>query len=464
MTGAGKVTRLSLAMRLLVPVLVILGAVSLVFALAGADQEMKCYSKGFDHDGDGWAGLQSSDPDTKTAYRQFSFSGGLRLNCPAGYVKFIDDCNDRDENVHPKHAEVGFNAHDDDCDGVTDEPMFEARPNTTSSFRFQVDINSQAALDHASELFAQVSYASLADSDNLRQTGKFAVHPSGNRHTVQLAVSNLAPLTAYRAQVTFLTRDGNGNYQPIGPVLADSDWHYTITDGQGAEGRTRATIIERGFAEYRASNQGMVGYRGTVDPDGTRYGADRDEAWCTEFYVWVTKTNLRRMAGRDSWDEMIEYFRNARSFLPETQLATAAVPGDYLVMDTDGDGKKNHSGMFLAYEASHDRAWTLEGNSGNAVKVAKRKTEIRGIGHLPPDRLTNLTEPPPPAVGVVMPAECKEIRARITSLERDRDRWQARLDRASPSMKADLARRIRDLNSQIETATNDYRRCLARAR
>jgi hypothetical protein len=425
----------------------------------GGEHSMKCYSDGFDRDGDGYAGLTAAD--ARTAYQMITWNGSLRLHCPDGYVRAIGDCNDRDPEVHPNHAEIGLNGRDDDCDGVVDEPTFAAaRASTSSAFWFEIALNSQILVDHAQALFAQVSYASLADSANLLQTAKIAVHPADRRQTVEVAVSNLSPVTVYRAQVAFFTRDAAGNYQPIGPTLGDDDWYYAMTDGRDAETRTRAAIVQRGLAEYRQSNEGKVGYRGTQDRDGTRYGAGRNEAWCTEFYVWVTKVKLRGIAGRDSWDEMIDYFRAAGSFLPAADLARRAVPADYLVMDSDGDGKKNHSGMFLAYESAQGRAWTLEGNFGNAVRVWTRKSEIQGIGHLTPELLKNIVSPPPPAVGVVMPPECRGIQERIDALDLDLERVQARLAGASGPGKSSLLARIDDLNRRRDAAKRDYRQCL----
>jgi hypothetical protein len=164
------------------------------------------------------------------------------------------------------------------------------------------------------------------------------------------------------------------------------------------------------------------------------------------------------------WDEVIDYFRDAHSYLPASDLDSRAVPADYLVMDSDGDGKKNHSGMFLAYESGQDRTWTLEGNSGHGVRVRTRNSEIRGIGHLTPALLKNTSNPPPPAVGVVMPEECKEIRARIDSLEDDLERWQERLEGASPAGKENLMRRIGEINDTLDEARQEYQECLDEAR
>lgn len=433
------------------------------FPAHAGEHSMKCYSEGYDKDGDGYAGLNAED--ARTAYKMFTWSGKGRVDCPDGYVRMVSDCNDRDPEMRPNHAEIGFNGHDDDCDGVIDEPTFAlARSSTDSKFWLKIEINSQDVIDHTADLFAQVSYARLDDSENLHQTSNYLVHPAGQRHVVELAVTDLTPLTVYRAQVTFFTLDAQGAYEQVGPTMADVDWHYAVTNGRNTETCTRFTIIERGFQQLRESQMGLVGYRGTKSIDGTRYGADRNEMWCTEFYVWVTKLNLRRIADVEMWDDAIDYFRDADSLLPASDLDGGAVPADYVVMDSDGDGKKNHSGMFLAYESGKSRAWTLEGNSSNGVRVRTRRTEIRNIGHLTPELLKNTSNPPPPAVGIVMPDECKEIKTRIDSLEHDLERWQARLDHASPAGKDELMRRISEINDDIDEAKQEYRECLDEAK
>ncbi len=441
----------------------LIGALLDVAPALGDEQSMKCYSDGFDRDGDGYAGLNAED--ARTAYREITWNGSLRLNCPSGYVRMVGDCNDRDGEVHANRSEVALNGRDDDCDGVIDEPTFSpARRNSSSAIWFDVALNSQDLRDHDASLFAEVVYARLAESSTLQRTSKLAVHPADRRPTVQVAVSGLLPATVYRAQVNFFTREGHGAFEPIGPTLAADDWYYTMTDGNDPESRTRAAIVQRGFLELEESRAGRVGYRGTVKVDGTRYGADRNEAWCTEFYAWVAKVKVRGIAGRDIWSEMIDYFRDAHSYLPAADLATRALVADYVVMDTDGDGKKNHSGMFLAYESAENRAWTLEGNAGNGVRVKTRKPEIRGIGHLTLALLQNIENPPPPAVGVGIPAECKAISDRIGDLEADIGRVQSRLAGASPPMKADLMSRIEELNARIDAVKREYRQCLDAAR
>lgn len=428
---------------------------------AGGEHEMKCYSDGFDRDGDGYAGLNAED--ARQAYWMKKWSGELRVNCPKGYVRFYDDCDDLDPAVHPNQAEVALNGRDDDCDSVRDDPslFYSGSRNTSSSIRFGVRLNARELLDHADELFAQVSYASLENPDDIETSAKLSVHPSDGRPaTVEVGVANLRPATVYRARVDFFTRDASGHFQELSPGSPENDWYYTITDGADAEGHARARLVQRGLVELAASAVGSVGYRGSEDVDGTRYGAERNEGWCTEFYVWVTRSSVRGLSGLDTWDDMIDYFRDAHAYLAARDLSTQARPGDYLVMDSDGDGKKNHSGMFLAYEAARDRAWTLEGNSGNGVRVRTRRSEITGIGHLASLLETEGYRPPPPAEGARVPEECRRILDLIPPLERRIERLQERQAGASPSMKAQLIENIEELRRRIDATRGDFRRCL----
>jgi hypothetical protein len=351
-------------------------------AVAG-EHSMKCYSEEFDSDGDGYARL--SEAEAQAASRTFSWSGKGRVNCPRGYVRFYGDCDDGDPNVNPGKGEVGFNGKDDNCNGVIDEPTFvyypEGNRNTTYNFRLTVNLNSQAITDHLGHLFAEIEYAALRDSGNTSRYGKVRVNQYSRQNNVAhltLTVGDSA--TAYRARVTFFRRLDSGQFEQVG---GRSDWYYTMTDGEIEKTQKRARMVWKGLAEYGASLDGEVGYRGTADVDGTRYGADSNELWCSEFYSWVTKAWLRGFSRFDTVEEAVDYFRGYDTYFAPSDVPQWAAPGDYLALDTNDDGRKNHSAMFLAYEREHDRVWTLEGNSGNKVKVRKRGCDlIIGLGHI----------------------------------------------------------------------------------
>lgn len=373
----------------ILPVLMGGGAIPEVVPVVAAEKHsMKCYSEGFDRDGDGYAGLSAAD--ARTSYKLFEWDGKLRTNCPSDYVRFVADCNDLDPNVNSGKGERGFNGKDDNCNGVIDEPTVvysaQGNNNTTYSFRMRVNLNSQDILDQkeAGRLYGEVQYARLRDSANVVTKGKFLVnmfYPQSSAARIDVAVSNSDSATVFKAKVGFFRRTNDGKFDQIGDW---SDWYYTMTDGELDKTKTRARIVLKGLKEFSDSENGVVGYRGTVDVDGTRYGADRNEGFCTEFYVWVTKPWLTGVAGNDTWEDMIDSFKHHHAYYSPSEIPTRAAPGDYLPMDSNDDGKKNHSGMFLAYDTSSNLVWTLEGNIGNKVVVKNRAldTEIKGLGHL----------------------------------------------------------------------------------
>ena len=352
------------------------------------DHSMKCYSDGFDRDGDGYAGLKTED--ARSAYRLFKWDGKGRTNCPPNYVRFINDCNDLDPNVNAGKPERGLNGKDDNCNGRVDEPTFEyfeeGNHNTSYGFQMLVNLNSQDILDQkaAGRLYADVEYARLKNSENVLKREKFLVNMFDRETSaarISVAVSNSDSATVFRARVHFHRRSADGKFHKLGLW---SNWYYTMTNGELDKTRTRARIVLKGFKEYSDSLNGLVGYRGTEAIDGTRYHADRNEIWCSEFYVWVTKHWLPGISGSDTYDDLIDFFKDNHSFYSSAEIPSRAAPGDYLPIDSNADGKTNHSAMFLAYDTSKNLVWTLEGNSGDKVDVNTRSlaTEIKGLGYL----------------------------------------------------------------------------------
>ena len=77
-------------------------------------------SEGYDRDGDGYAKLTAAEAIVPRF--EMEVDG---MHCPAGYVDQYGDCNDEPgvgANIHPRRMEIGYNAVDDNCSGVNNEP------------------------------------------------------------------------------------------------------------------------------------------------------------------------------------------------------------------------------------------------------------------------------------------------------------------------------------------------------
>jgi hypothetical protein len=356
-------------------------ALAILLGLGAHDAEAGsryCYPAAYNQDGDGYADLRGLSPTN----RLFRVEADT---CPGDSVIRYGDCNDDDRNVHPGRGEVGYNGIDDNCRNGVDEPTFEyyatGNQNTATSFRIAVYPNRLDALAAALDknLYADIEYARLSNSANPTVVRKVRVLSA--ECLINLTLTGLNSATVYRVRVTFYRKPADSlSYQRIG---VPSDWYYTITDGTIPKTHTRALIVLKGFKELSESDNGQVGYFG-VEPDGTRYGADEGEAWCSEFYAWVTETWLIGVSGQHYSGGLIDLFDAAGSYYPGSEIATRAAPGDYLPVDTNEDGEINHSAMFLAYDSSQasPQVWTLEGNYSNSVQVASRNFDHETRWHL----------------------------------------------------------------------------------
>ncbi len=263
------------------------------------------------------------------------------------------------------------------------EPAYSALGigNTASGFTFAVKINS-AQIAAMKDLRAQVQYAPLHSSTQLQrgpmQSVNVGVIP-GKAAFVNVNVTGLKETTMYRAFLNLYNADGNH--------LAQSDPYYTTTTGSDPKSIIRTRMVLKGLKEFWDSEQGFVGKNGTVAVDGTRYGADVGEAWCSEFYSWVASGNLKNFGGIGHFKDLMEKFRAAGGFYNRSAIPRTARRGDYLAMDTDDTLGTNHSGMFLAYEKmanGSEFVWTLEGNSGKKVRVNRRPFNdvFTALGHI----------------------------------------------------------------------------------
>ena len=357
---------------------------------------VKCWKAAIhDLDNDGFANqfAQVSDRETVIA------NDAERLNCPTGYVKARGDCDDNNSKVHPRQLEAFGNGVDDNCNGLVDEPQVRYFPhgvaNTSSSFNMKFDVKDQAVLNAYRSPFSSLSYVieyqALSNTAHtfttpLRSLTRYSDYGAHSRFDVRL--SGLDPSTVYRARVQLYKtsrvslRDRFGSRSRVivrsYPMGDFSEWYYTATDGESRIERERTSIVLRGLYEYYISeHRGATGYRGTNYVDGTRYGADKGELWCSEFYSWTVGTQAHQMGHRSNVSAVLSFFSGylSRVLSPSHNRLEKAERGDYLALDTNGDGSANHSGMFLAYDDARGKMWTLEGNTSgvNHVGYASRR-------------------------------------------------------------------------------------------
>jgi hypothetical protein len=385
-------------LRLEIPLSLRRFALALAIALAGvgpqaaaaATVEIDCYDERYDGDRDGYA--ESGAPkETKNVEEE------KKLHCPDGYVKKAGDCDDALDFVHPHAPEIGFNLRDDDCDGSMDETQVvhlkNGNQNGKTSFSIRVRLGHWALINLGSSLAYEIEYSDLAASAVPLVTPKRPVGTLPSDYTFDAPLAGLQPARVYRARLNFYKattttvlalgkRTVRTSYTSL---EKSSEWYYSATDGDGDLEEARSDLLLDGFYELSESDRGRVGYRGTADRDGTRYGAAPKERWCSEFYVWLAESRFWQIGYATNVPSVITWFAVYREWYP----GSASVPSvgrraDYVAVDVSGDGVADHSTMFLAYDPTTARVWTLEGNDGNYVTVRQRPVDgaLRGVGHL----------------------------------------------------------------------------------
>jgi hypothetical protein len=380
-----KAARTSTVVGILMSVMVVGMLVGATPALATTTKQ--CYPASADADGDGYA-------QSGTASVSVSVSSSA-LKCPSGYVSAAGDCNDANGAVHPYHEEMAFNGVDDNCNSRVDEAKAEysaaGNGNTTTGFSMRIVVKDAAILSVTTGLYAEVEVSRLVGSQsaaNWVRRPKTAVRPVTVLYPyTTVNVGGLAPSTVYQARVRFY-RIAFAGYVQVG---GESDWYYTTTTGVGEVEEARTSMLLRGFKELDESNRGRVGYRGTVNSDGKRYGASSNEKWCSEFYVWVTKPYLNYTSTffglPTNVEGVIIYFKLRSAYhSDEVAALSGSAPvgrrGDYMPVRD-----KSHSTMLLGIDPATSTVWTLEGNSGNRVAIGRRPisgdfNSPDGLGHV----------------------------------------------------------------------------------
>lgn len=344
-------------------------------ARASATSTHACYPSSADADGDGYAKKGTASVSKSTT----------SIHCPSGYVDKANDCNDGNSAIHPRRHEIANNQVDDDCDGTADEPEI-----TYPSDIYQITYPNGFAIPTTipyvgflcmilgGELSTTVSYRDYMYYDRVVQTPKSVINPNDVPSDMSWTVwvDGVAPSHPYKARVNF-SCDGN--------ALVTSDAFYVYNDpadGAFPPAWARYYIVNRALKEVMRSEHGEVGYRGTSKVDGTAYGASTGEKWCSEFYAKMADVALNGISGATTTSDIKSFFSNHGSW--KSGLPTYLGSGNYIPMDFDQDGSKDHSTMVLALGTPNSNGdWTvrtIEGNCANEVCINLQVRDASMVG------------------------------------------------------------------------------------
>ncbi len=362
----------------------------------------------YDLDEDGFADY-FAHKDDRVSISSDDYTDAEAMTCPAGYVMARGDVDDSDPNVRPRRQEVAFNDIDDDGDGRIDEPTLyyssNGFDNTNTAFTMQVRIHDDLPIavyaSPAWDLMARIEYQKLQNTDVTHVSTKLVSHlwSYAPYSRTDVRVTGLEPGTAYRARIQFRARY-KWNHHLQFDIGENTTWYYTMTDSDHSMVKVRQRIVLRALYETYLSERSITGYLGTYT-DGTRYGGNPGEWWCSEFYSWVTNFDIEGMGHRSNTGSLRTFFEDhyAWAELPDdySYLVGFYGPGDYLGIGADEDNLK-HSAMFLAYEPARDIVWSIEGNvsgrsdigdsyasrrGGNEARVVQRGSDtVGGLGRL----------------------------------------------------------------------------------
>jgi hypothetical protein len=235
------------------------------------------------------------------------------------------DCDDLDRAIHPHTRELA-NGIDDNCAAGVDEPMLSyarTRPAETATYaqlaKLSLRITDAATIAYLNAggtvryhfLFQRLSDATTPAYQTPQEsmtitpftTWRAVADPATGEVTRTLIVDpnhparGLQPRTVYRFTIQLHTAAG----LDLGPP---SDWFYVVSGGTTAspsgtlqQGRVDLALVA--FDQLGDSEDGLIGKRGTVLPDGVRFTASNmvplhesyhprdDTGWCDWFYHYV---------------------------------------------------------------------------------------------------------------------------------------------------------------------------------
>jgi hypothetical protein len=361
--------------------LIFTGACATFSAPAHAEEnsndKITCYLSSADIDKDGYA---------KTGAIGTVLVGKDDLHCPAPWVDRSGDCNDYTNKVHPRMDDIAGNNVDDNCADGIDEPIPYYHKDgwnvTSSSFSMLIRLNHKNWIE-LQQLGVPFEAEAWIEPLNDVLHPKVVTVPTKywEPGMVSLDLKGLAASTVHRVRTRFklCLADLGCSYSSWSP------YYYSTTDylpGTGVNHK-RTRIITRAFMQFMDYSYGTNGYLGWRDPDGTGYGASIGENWCSEFYSWVVDPYVTWLYYGPPADikGITDGFNLFSGLLNPVFAPGVASSGDYLGLDTDGDGVVNHSAMVLDWDKSIGQFWTIEGNLNNAVVIRMRtESQVKVFG------------------------------------------------------------------------------------
>lgn len=320
-----------------------------------------CYDAVWDWDGDHYADAAATESSNQSLTND--------LYCTGNRIEETGDCAPYNKNIHPRVLEVD-NGIDDNCNGDVDEPVpyyyYGGMSVTDTSFTVVLQHNSQEiadALRDGKKVMAQTEVVDLRHSKT--KVLHWTPVENDDLHWGLVHLGGLTAGTVYRARVRLQICTATACNLPTPFSMP----YFQMTTGPSWANDRRANMVNDAMVEMSESWYQRVGYNG-IQIDGTRYGASGGEMWCSEFYSWVADPFVDFGGPPPSTvDDMVDAFEDEANVVAGNLVPEHGRPGDYLAIDSNHDGVKNHSGMLLAWDWDTWTVWSVEGNSGNQVKV-----------------------------------------------------------------------------------------------